>query len=58
MLDTLILVASLAHPTIERPLKVVVLNETLNQIPALQVPNPVSLGTCHESSVDSCWTDK
>ena len=58
MLDTLILVASLMHPPVERPMKMVVLNEKLNQIPALPLARPESLTTCHESSVGSCWTDK
>ena len=58
MLDTLLLVASLAHPPVSRPMRMVTLNDSMIHVPALPLSRPESLTTCHESSVGSCWTDK
>ena len=57
MLDTLLLIASLAHPPVVRPMQVPALPDMVPTT-VRPVARPESLTTCHESSVGSCWSDK
>ena len=57
MLDTLLLVASLAHPPVSRPMKMVTLNDSMIHVPALRVERPESVTTCHLQS-NSCWSER
>lgn len=57
MLDTLILVASLAHPPIVRPILAPAPLEPV-QIVSRPLARPESLTTCHESAAGSCWSDE
>ncbi len=57
MLDTLLLIASLAHPPVVRPMQVPALPDPV-QLTVRPVARPESLTTCHESAAGSCWSDK
>ena len=59
MLDTLLLVASLAHPPVGevvRPLPVMAPGRPVAMRPASPTP-PESLTTCYQSASGSCWSE-